>query len=92
MQLTMDEIINAVCLNIAQRRVIKPTEVTVDMLWDEDLGFSAHITVQGRDWYINEGALIEAITRYLDQEYHVRAFPDQIRLELTEEIIAHVAV
>lgn len=92
MQLTMDEIINAVCLNIAERRVIKPTEVTVEMLWDEDLGFSAHVTVHGRDWYINEGALIEAITRYLDREYGMRAFPDQIRLELTEEIIAHVAV
>ena len=92
MQLTMDEIINAVCLNIAERRAIKPTEVTVEMLWDEDLGYSAHITVQGRDWYINEGSLIEAITQYLDREYGIRAFQDQITLDLTDEIIAHIAV
>ncbi len=91
MQLTMDEIINAVCLNIAERRQIRPTDVTVEMLWDEDLGYSAQITVQGQSWYIAEGALIEAIMRYLDQEYGKRVFPEQIRLDLTDEIIAHVA-
>ncbi|OWA37322.1 hypothetical protein B9G55_04455 [Saccharibacillus sp. O16] len=91
MQLTMDEIINAVCLNIAERRQIRPTEVTVELLWDEEHGYSAEITVQGRSWYITEGALIEAIMRYLDQEYRLRVFPEQIRLDLTDEIIAHVA-
>ncbi|GGO07523.1 DUF2653 family protein [Saccharibacillus kuerlensis] len=91
MQLTMDEIINAVCINIAERRMIRPTEVTVEMLWDEDLGYSAHVTVQGRSWYINQNALIEAIIRYLDQEYRMRVFADQITLDLTDEIIAHIA-
>ncbi|NGZ74458.1 DUF2653 family protein [Saccharibacillus alkalitolerans] len=91
MQLTMDEIINAVCISIAERRQIRPTEVTVEMLWDEDLGYSAQITVQGRSWYINQGALIEAIIRYLDVEYRMRVFADQVTLDLTDEIIAHVA-
>ncbi|MDO3411851.1 YxcD family protein [Saccharibacillus sp. CPCC 101409] len=91
MRLSMDEIVNAVCLNVAERRQIRPTDVTVELLWDEELGFSAEVTVQGRSWYLVEGNLIEAILRYLGTEYGIRTFPDRVRLELTDEIVAEVA-
>ncbi|MCJ8012589.1 YxcD family protein [Paenibacillus sp. KQZ6P-2] len=92
MILTMDEIINAICLHIAERKQIRPQDVQVELLWDEDTGFSAEVTAQGRSQYLVESNMIEAIMRYLQSEYDVRAFREQITLDLDEEITAQINV
>ena len=90
MILSMDEIINAVCLHQAERKGIKPTDVTVELMWDEDTGYSAEVTASGRSHYLIEANLYEAILRYLYSEYNMRAYREQVRLELEDEIIAIV--
>jgi len=85
MRLTMDEIVNAVCLNMAERHEVQPTAVEVELEYDDDQGFSAEVTVQGRSRFLIEANLKEAIMRYVQTEYNERVYPSQIRFELNDE-------
>jgi hypothetical protein len=91
MRLSEQEIINAICFHTAERKQIQPTQVEVQLMWDEDHGFSAEVTAQGRDQIIVESNMLEAIERYLLKEYNMRVFRRQIVLDLDEEIFASVA-
>ncbi|MCM3783915.1 YxcD family protein [Neobacillus mesonae] len=90
MVITMDEIVNAICLHTAERKQIKPTDVQVELSWDEDTGYSAEVWAQGRSQYLIESNMIEAILRYVHQEYNVRAYREDVTLELDEEITARI--
>ncbi|MCM3126644.1 MULTISPECIES: YxcD family protein [unclassified Paenibacillus] len=90
MVITMDEIVNAICLHIAERKQIKPTDVQVELSWEEDTGYSAEVWAQGRSQYLIESNMIEAILRYVHQEYNIRAYREDVTLELDEEITARI--
>ncbi|MEB3102737.1 DUF2653 family protein [Ferviditalea candida] len=90
MILDEQEITNAICLHQAERRGIRPQEVSVELLWDEDLGFSASVEIGGREMYLVESNMLEAIERYLLNKYGHRVFRNQIRLELDEQIRAEI--
>ncbi|AJS58285.1 YxcD family protein [Paenibacillus sp. IHBB 10380] len=92
MVLSMDEIINAICLHIAERKRIRPTDVKVELSWDEDSGYSAEVWAEGRSQFLVESNMIEAILRYLQSEYQVRAYREQVTLDLDEEITAIVTI
>ncbi|TYP72589.1 uncharacterized protein DUF2653 [Paenibacillus methanolicus] len=87
----MDEIINAVCLNTADRKGVPPSEVEVQLAWDENLGFTAEVWVQGRSQYLVEANLLEAIEQYMFREYNRRVFRSQITLDVEDEIWADIA-
>jgi len=91
MRLYTDEIVNAVCLNQADRRGVKPTDVEVQLAWDEDTGYTAEIWVSGRSQYLVEANLLEAIEQYVFKQYGKRVFRSQIRLDLDEEAEEFVA-
>lgn len=89
--LSMDEIINAICLHMAERKAVRPEEVQVELSWEEDTGYTAEVWVQGRSQFLVESNMIEAILRYMFSEYGVRAYREDVRLELDEEITATVS-
>ena len=91
MRLSEQDITNALCLHYAQRRQVKPEDVEVQLMWDEELGFSAEIWVQGRSQYAVEANMLEAIERYLFEQHGIRIFRSQIRLELDEDISAVIS-
>lgn len=90
MRIYTDEIINAVCLNMAERRGVSPTEVEVQLSWDEQYGFTAEVWVQGRSQYIVEANILEAIERYMYSQYQRRVFRSQITLDADEEFWADI--
>lgn len=90
MVLSMDEIINAICLHTADRTGVRPTDVQVELSWDEETGYTGEVWVNGRSRYIVEANIMEAIMQYVYKEYGVRAFREDITLDLDEEIIAHI--
>ncbi|UPK41762.1 YxcD family protein [Paenibacillus pabuli] len=90
MVLSMDEIVNAICLHMAERKGVRPTDVNVELSWEEDTGYSAEVWIQGRSQYLVESNMIEAILRYLHSEYDIRAYRENVRLDLDEEITAIV--
>lgn len=85
MRIYTDEIINAVCLHTAQRRGIQPSDVEVQLSWDEEYGYTAEMWVQGRSQYLIEANLLEAIEQYMFSQYNVRAFRSDITLGLDED-------
>lgn len=90
MVLSMDEIVNAICIHMAERKGVRPTDVNVELSWEEDTGYSAEVWIQGRSQYLVESNMIEAILRYLHSEYNIRAYREDVRLDLDEEITAIV--
>ncbi|MBB6638311.1 DUF2653 family protein [Cohnella thailandensis] len=90
MRITMDEIVNAVCLHMAERHEVPVSAVEVELLWDEEQGFSAEVWVQGRSRFLIEANLKESIMRYVMNEYQIRAYPSQITLEVDDEIWANI--
>lgn len=90
LRISMDEIVNAVCLHQAMRRQVQPTDIEVELCWDEEHGFTAEVWVNGRHQYLIQTNLLEAIEQYVHKEYGQRAFRHQIRLEVDDEIWAQV--
>ncbi|RUS45801.1 DUF2653 family protein [Cohnella sp. AR92] len=86
MKITMDEIVNSVILHLSERHEVPLSEVQVELLWDEEQGFSAEAWVQGRSRFLVEANLKESIMRYALNEYQIRVYPSQITLELNEEL------
>lgn len=81
MVLSMDEIVNAICIHMAERKGVRPTDVNVELSWEEDTGYSAEVWIQGRSQYLVESNMIEAILRYLHSEYDIRAYRENVRLD-----------
>ncbi|SFL23693.1 Protein of unknown function [Paenibacillus sp. 1_12] len=90
MRLSEQEIINAICLHMAERKQIQPIQVEVEMMWDEDYGFSAEVYAEGRKQIIIAATILEAIELYMLTHQNVRVFRDQIHLQLNEEIVADI--
>lgn len=90
MRIYTDEIINAVCLHMAERRGVSPTDVEVQLSWEEQYGFTAEVWVKGRSQYLIEANLLEAIEQYLYKQYQLRKFRSQITLDAEEEFWADI--
>jgi hypothetical protein len=91
MRLSMDEIVNAVCLHLAERQDVPVESIQVELIYEEDQGFSAEVWVQGRSRFLIEANLKEAIMRYVETQYGQRIFPSQIELDVEDEIWADIA-
>ena len=85
MRIYTDEIINAVCLNMADRRGVQPNEVEVQLSWDEEYGYTAEVWVKGRSQYILQSNILEALEQYFFTEYKLRVFRQNITLGIDEE-------
>lgn len=90
MRIYTDEIINAICLNMADRRGVSPTDVEVQLSWEEEYGYTAEVWVNGRSQYIIEANILEAIEQYVFKQYNRRVFRSNITLDADEEFWADI--
>jgi hypothetical protein len=88
MRLNEQDIMNAICMHIAERKQIKPDQVQVQLMWDEDLGYSAEVIAEGRNQILVESNMLEAIERYLFNQWDQRVFRSQISLDIDDEMFA----
>ncbi|OIK13684.1 YxcD family protein [Bacillus sp. MUM 13] len=85
------DIINAVCLYIADKKGIAPEEVEVELMFDDDYGFSAEVYTGGRKQVLITVNLIEALRLWLDQELHRNPYAGiELVLDDNEGIIAYI--
>jgi len=89
--LSEQEVINAVCVYIGLKKQVKPEEVEVELMYDDDYGFSAEVYVNDRKQVLIMANLIEAIRLWLG-EFLKRDPYAGIKLVLDDEegIIAHI--
>lgn len=93
-KLTMREqdIINAICLHIADYHRIEPAAVEVELAFDDDEGFSAEAYFEGRKQNLPSFQLIQAIRFWIEQVLQEDPIGAGIQLELDpdEGIIAYI--
>lgn len=82
--LSEQDIINAVCVYIARKKQVKPEEVEVELMFDDDYGFSAEAYVADRKQVLITANIIEALRLWLD-EYLKRDPYVGIKLILDDE-------
>ncbi|MEK3889373.1 YxcD family protein [Bacillus sp. FSL K6-3431] len=78
------DIINAVCVYISRKKQVKPEEVEVELMHDDDYGFSAETFVDGRKQILITVNLIEALRLWLDEFLNRDPYAG-IDLQLDEE-------
>lgn len=59
------DIINAICVYTARKKQVKPEEVEVELMYDDDHGFSAEIYVNERKQVLITLNIIEALRLWL---------------------------
>ncbi|WKB37026.1 YxcD family protein [Terrilactibacillus sp. S3-3] len=86
------DIVNAICLFMAYKRDVQPQDVQVELMYDDDYGFSAETYVNGRKQVLIESNMIEALRYWLDNEMNVDPFSASLRLVLDDDqgIIAYL--
>lgn len=92
-KLTLPEqdIINALCVYVARKKQIKPEEVEIELMYDDDYGFSAEAYWNGRKQVLVMVNIIEALRLWLEEYLNQDPYSG-IQLELDDEegIIAHI--
>ena len=85
------DIINALCVYIARKKQVKPEDVEIELMYDDDYGFSAESYVDGRKQVLITKNIIEALRLWLDEFLHRDPFAG-IELVLDDEqgIIAFI--
>ena len=61
------DIINAVCIYISRKKQVKPENVEVELMYDDNYGFSAETVVEGRKRILIMANLIEALRIWLSE-------------------------
>ncbi|GGE61663.1 YxcD family protein [Priestia taiwanensis] len=84
-KISEQEIINALCVYTADKRQVTPQEVDVELMYDDEYGFSAEVEVDGRTQVLIKINYIEAIRLWLDSEYNIDPFAARIELKLDDE-------
>ncbi|KQL53885.1 hypothetical protein AN964_10485 [Heyndrickxia shackletonii] len=87
------EIVNAVCVYMANKNGISPESVYVELLFDDDEGYSAELEVNNRKEIISEAKLVEALRNWMDLEYNMDPFSVGVQFDLHEGegIVAYIS-
>jgi hypothetical protein len=83
-KISEQEIINALCVYIADKRQVSPHDVTVELMYDDEYGFSAEVEVNGRQQILVKANFIEALRLWLD-ERGIDPFAARLQLELHDD-------
>lgn len=67
LKISEQDIINALCVYIARKKQVKPEEVEIELMYDDDYGFSAESFVGGRSQILITVNIIEALRLWLDE-------------------------
>lgn len=84
-KLSEQQLVNAICLHVASKKQIQPNAVSVELMWDEDYGFSAEVSALDRQQVLIEANLIEAIRFWLQTQLNRNPFAAAVELVLDDD-------
>ena len=67
LKVSEQDIVNSICLYIADKKQVKPEEVQVELMYDDEYGFSAETYANGRKQILIKQNMIEALRMWIDQ-------------------------
>jgi len=79
------DMINAICFHVATKKQVDPQQVLVELMWDEDYGFSAEVTVQERSQILVEANLLEAVRYWLQTQLNRNPYAAALELLLDDD-------
>ncbi|WCN39485.1 YxcD family protein [Aneurinibacillus uraniidurans] len=79
------DLVNALCLLEAEKKQKDPSSFEVELMWDEEYGFSAEVTEGDRSRILIEANLIEAVRFWLRYQHGRDPFSARLELKLEEE-------
>lgn len=90
--LSEQEVVNALCLFHGKFKNVKPEEVDVELMYDDDSGFTAEAYVNGQMDFYNTVNFITAIRLYIEEQLNQDAMSARIVLDLHDDegIIANI--
>ena len=93
LKLSEQDIINSICLQIADQKRLAPEEIDVELQYDDEgYGFSAEIFFNGRNQILAHRDLIEAIRFYISSQLNRNTYSGiELVLDDDEGIIAYVS-
>lgn len=85
------DIINAICVYTSRKKQVSPQEVDVELMFDDDYGFSAEVYVNERKQILITQNLIEALRLWMEEYMNIDPYLG-IKLVLDDEdgIIAEI--
>ncbi|CAM3735452.1 YxcD family protein [Mesobacillus zeae] len=85
------DIVNALCLYTAEKKQVNPDDVGVELMYDDDYGFSAETHVNGRNQILITQNIIEALRMWIDLELGMDPYSGiELALDDEEGIIAKI--
>lgn len=86
-ELTISEqdIVNAICLDLSQKHRTTPEKVEVELMFEDDEGFSAEASINGRTQLLTSFEMIQAIRYWIGEVLNEDANAAGIRLVLDDE-------
>ncbi|MDQ0216352.1 hypothetical protein J2S13_002810 [Oikeobacillus pervagus] len=90
-KLSEQEIINSICSLISEQEQVHISEIAVELMYEDDEGYSAEAEISTRTIFLTEARMIEAIRAWLQTQYAIDPFSTSLQLELDDEegIIAY---
>lgn len=90
--LNEQEVINAICLFHAHFKNLQPSDVDVELMYDDAAGFTAEAYVNGQMEFYNTVNFITAIRLYIDEQLRRDSISARIVLDLHDDegIIANI--
>ncbi|TGA96174.1 DUF2653 family protein [Sporolactobacillus shoreae] len=76
------EIVNAICLFISDKKQISTDHVKTELIFDDDYGFSAEVYVDERKQVLIESNIIEAIRFWIEREMQKDPYSASLQLQL----------
>ncbi|SFF93438.1 YxcD family protein [Sporolactobacillus nakayamae] len=90
MTISEQDIVNALCLHLANKKDLDPQKVQIELFYDDDYGYSAEAYIGDRKQILVEANIIEALRYWLETEMNKDPY-GSLRFELNEDagITAH---
>ncbi|CAM5221529.1 hypothetical protein UACE39S_01583 [Ureibacillus acetophenoni] len=90
--LNEQQLVDAICLFQAKFRQVSPQEVEVELMYDDEEGFSAEAFVHGQSDVYSTANFIAAIRLYIEEQLNRDSMSARIMLNLHDEegIIANI--
>ncbi|MDF2909867.1 MAG: hypothetical protein K0Q56_748 [Sporolactobacillus laevolacticus] len=80
------DIVNALCLHLASKKGLSPNEIQIELMFDDDYGFSAEAYIGERKQILIEANIIEAIRFWIETEKGADPYAASLRLECNDEL------
>ena len=79
------DIINAICVYHSRKKYVTHEEVEVELIYDDDDGFSAEALVNGQQQILITADIIAALRLWIDEYLNKDHFSASIKLQFNDE-------